>query len=148
MQQTTEKKPTIAALQAIIDELQLELAHRGAQLKEQQQGFAQLARQHEELRKQLSAKDEENDRLRDELHLQTITIARLEGYRDRVLEFDPVTERQVYLDEGGELAFDEHRGAPPSFVTRRKRHASNRYNEGPQDFATGNAGTPWYRRRG
>lgn len=36
--------------------------------------------------------------LKDELHRLTIENARLEGYQNRVREFDPVTEAKLYQD--------------------------------------------------
>jgi septal ring factor EnvC (AmiA/AmiB activator) len=88
----TEKKPTIAGLQAQIDELQLVV-------KQSRDAVGTMGRRNDELQKQLIGAGQENDQLRDQLHNQTVTIARLEGYRDRVHEFDPVTERHQYADE-------------------------------------------------
>lgn len=41
---------------------------------------------------------DENNNLRSLIHGQELAIARLEGYRDRVVEFDPVSEKRQYDD--------------------------------------------------
>lgn len=43
----------------------------------------------------------ENQKLRDRLHAMSIENARLEGYRERVQEFDPVSERQLHSEQTG-----------------------------------------------
>lgn len=46
--------------------------------------------------KDRKATEADNDNLRDELHRLTVENARLQGYHDRVKEFDPVTEAEEY----------------------------------------------------
>lgn len=77
----------------------------------------------------------ENAQLRDRLHELTVENARLAGYRDRVREFDPVTERQAYDDD------------------RRERDRPRPHIEGAQarDMfgGAGRVAAPrWYHRRG
>jgi regulator of replication initiation timing len=87
----SEKKPTIAGLLARVEELveknnamhiDLSAARGGKQIAE----------------KNLAAANGEISYLKDELHRLTIENARLNGYQDRVHEFDPVTERQQHAD--------------------------------------------------
>lgn len=75
--------------------------------------------------------EEENTRLRHTLHEMTVSLARIEGYRDRVQEFDPVPEKRAYADQ-------VH---PP-------RQVVDGYAEGATRSSI-NAGwsTPWYARR-
>lgn len=79
-------------------------------------------------RKEAAAVLQENDRLRDRLHGMTIENARLEGYRERVEQFDPVSDKQAHYENVRPL-----REASPV------RH----------DFAAAapHAGETWYRRR-
>lgn len=120
--------PTRANLQEIIDGLSAELdAARDKLLSEERRASA--------LDKKWGDALMEIDKLKDELHRMTIENARLEGYRDRVLEFDPVTERQAYSDE--------HRD---------RRSPVNTFIEGADaQRMFGGVGArglaPWYRRR-
>ncbi len=91
------------------------------------------------------------DGLLDDLHRLTIENARLEGYRDRVLEFDPVTERQQYQDEtNAQPSYREHFGTPPHTI-RQRPVATSRFGGGGVMAAERAYGEslrePWYRRR-
>lgn len=122
--------PTRAELQEAIDGLSGELDEaRKAVLSESMRASA--------LDKKWGDALLEIDKLKDELHAMTIENARLEGYRDRVLEFDPVTERQQYTDEtGNRFSRTEFLGTPP--------RTARRFTDGYQaDRPT----SSWYRRR-
>lgn len=98
--------------------------------------------------KQLDLANTEISSLKDELHRMTIENARLEGYRDRVLEFDPVTERQEYRDQtGATINHDQHFGTPPDRVLRRSQgaHGLDRVYDF-SDRVGGERPRPWYRR--
>jgi hypothetical protein len=72
---------------------------------------------------------EDNDRLRSNLHAAELEVARLQGYQQRVVEFDPVSDRSQYEDRlprprvGNEIHYDgmgmaaEH---APSWYHRRR----------------------------
>ena len=95
-----------------------------------------LERENGSLRGQLALADkqrrevlDENENLRGLLHRAELKNAQLEGYRDRVLEFDPVPDRQAYEDNRLD------RGMPP-----RRVDYSN------FDMASERQPAPWYRR--
>lgn len=73
------------------------------------------------------ALQEDNDRLRGLLHHVELEVARLQGYQQRVVEFDPVSDRDQYVDR----------------LPRPRRGNENQY----ADSAMGASGRPaWYNR--
>jgi hypothetical protein len=141
----TEKKPTIAGLQAHVNELIATLRGEG-------EVNATLRQQKSNLEKSIEIERDENRNLRDELHRLTIENARLEGYRDRVIEFDPVTERQEYQDElNVDFVQTSHHGTPPRRMhTRRIGRVRGSGAEAYDDMGSHmpSAGHRWYHRRG
>lgn len=115
----TEKTSTRAELLQRIELLE-------AQYRDSHDAFSRLTLRYEEQTKELAGAKQEVRQLKDELHALTIERARLEGYRDRVHEFDPVTERTQYADE---------------------RHPRRHVDFAGEAFGrTEKASPPWYRR--
>lgn len=89
--------------------------------------------QHAVTKKHLADAQAEIASLKDELHRMTVTNARLEGYRERVEKFDPVTEQQQYDDHCRKFSRHDIAEGCSSIesILRRNRYGGE---------------APWYRR--
>lgn len=85
----------------------------------------------------ITNKDREIDRLKDELHAMELERSRLEGYRDRVQQFDPITERQAFFGVDRDMG-REHRLDDFSKLAGMAAHRNGASIEVPP---------PYYRRR-
>lgn len=105
-----EEKDLVERLKDLVNELPLSIAQPIVEAQAEIGSLRQLVQDQSEAleaerkgserdTREIEELTEENESLRISLHLRELEVARLEGYRERVNEFDPVPELREYEDQ-------------------------------------------------
>lgn len=95
---TSENAQRLESGATYIEALEAEVIEADKESRSKSQALADQARRLATEEKRGIELANENAYLRDRIHETELRLARLEGYRDRVTEFDPVSERDQYED--------------------------------------------------